>query len=459
MHIRSYRNIQLPKAPTCSASSEEQPISEVRRSQLGAFDLPERGTPGTAALYKFLDGETLSHADSRDLSGWLRDAGLQDIERFSTMQQGSSFIPTLSLTRDSSEEVIGLLKQAHDRRMKFGVSVSDCIADEIARALYEVMASPQSRVTSFDYHQPSRWYVPEQSLATRDLLRECIQQCDTLECVSGSPQVLSLLERGVREISLDSYSAEHNVEELSSELLRVLRTGGVEKLDVTSTEADELWCAVQAVVAANLKLSPERSVQQIELHAPDTVDPGDGRRIVARASLAKHLRDIKLPSPSWVPELSGMRHEHEEGQSLHSLQGLGFNARDGLDDNDNDSRDLIDTLNWLDPTLRRNEQMRRFATEGATEQLTRTLSLQLFQDSDDQTREDHAGVPIQPLVEYFGKFLNTSGSHGLTVVSKATFLGAQEGRRQAEKNYRNNLTVQSMTHPLESDANSGVGEV
>ncbi|VTU39293.1 hypothetical protein H6CHR_05439 [Variovorax sp. PBL-H6] len=462
MRISSYRNIHLPKADSSGNASGETPsISEVRRSQLNAFDLPDRGTPGTTALYKFVDGETLSQADSRKLSGWLREAGLQDVERCFAMQQGSSFIPTLSLTSGSSEEVIGMLKQFHDSGMKFGVSVSDCIPDDIAQALYEVMASPQSRVTSFDYHQPNYVFATDAVLATRDLLSRCIKHCDTLECVSGSPQVLSLLEHGLPEIGLDFLGADCDAEDQFRELLRVLSEGGVERLEVTSMEAHELRSVVRAVVEANLRLSPERSVQQIELHAPDTIDPGDGKRIVAQAFSARHLTRMTLPSPDWVPELSEMRDRHTAGCWLQSLQLLVFNARDGLDDDD--GNDIDNTMHWLDPTLRRNEQMRRFATEGATELFTKAMSLHLFQGGENQTRKDHTNVPIQPLVEHFGKFFNTRDSQSLTVVNRATAAGAQEGRRKAEEHYQNNLTVQSMsqaaTQPLDSDANSDSSEV
>jgi hypothetical protein len=86
-----YRNIHMPSADPGSNASGEGPepsIVQVRCDLLADHGLqaPGRGTPRTAALYKFIDGEQLSPRDSLELSRWLEAAGPQNVELLEAMQ-------------------------------------------------------------------------------------------------------------------------------------------------------------------------------------------------------------------------------------------------------------------------------------------------------------------------------------------------------------------------------------
>src|SRR4051794_33461043 len=90
---RPYRNIYMPSARAAdhaSGEGAEQSIVEERCALLAAHGLqiPDRGTPGTAALYRFIDGEKLSRKDNLDLSRWLETAGPQEkAELLAAMQE------------------------------------------------------------------------------------------------------------------------------------------------------------------------------------------------------------------------------------------------------------------------------------------------------------------------------------------------------------------------------------
>ena len=146
----------MPNARPDDTASGEGPKSSIERRQLletyPGLQIPERNTEGTAALYKFIDCETLSRKDNLELSQWLERADMQNVGLLAAMQQIEPlFVPTLNLKFAwSSRLFIGLLQQASASGMTFGVSVTDAISKSVAQKLSDVMASQPPCVTSFD---------------------------------------------------------------------------------------------------------------------------------------------------------------------------------------------------------------------------------------------------------------------------------------------------------------------
>ena len=153
--------------------------------ELHGLKIPTPDTLGTSALFKFIDGTTLSRKDSLDLSKWLEEAGGQKLRsaRCHAEKRTSSFVPTLNLMFSwDSKEVIDLLEQASASSMTFGVSVTEDLSVPVAQKLYDVMASQPSRVTSFDDATVWRSRTSDASdasdiAAVRALLRNCIKAC------------------------------------------------------------------------------------------------------------------------------------------------------------------------------------------------------------------------------------------------------------------------------------------
>ncbi|WP_309974902.1 hypothetical protein, partial [Variovorax guangxiensis] len=243
--------------------------------ELNGLKIPTPDTLGTSALFKFIDGKTLSRKDSLDLSKWLEEAGGQNVGLLAAMQKKEfSFVPTLNLMFSwNSKRVIDLLEQASASSMTFGVSVTDQLLEPIAQKLSDVMASPQSRVASFD--DATVWQAPApEGPRIRELLRECIRHCTKLQYVSGSPGVLSLLDSNVPEIWLRgrNYST-RGQEQFQTALQRILSVGGVAKLSwesgaqrLPSEESEKVAQAItEAVAKANATLPGERGVYQVQL--------------------------------------------------------------------------------------------------------------------------------------------------------------------------------------------------
>jgi hypothetical protein len=224
-------------------------------------------------------------------------------------------------------DTINLLMDVHRRGMTFGVSVTQQLPESVAHVLYEAIARPQSHVRSFDFPCAA---ISEQgeAPAITDILRDCITHCGTLECVSGFPAVLSLLNRSVREIALVVLVPPV----ASEELLRVLTLGGVEKLSLKSDIGIAHQWVADAVAKANADLPPERSVLRLELRTYANVvavekDENLCKEIASRLFSAMHVTRLTLPNATRLSS----RHLEEVCAERGSLQSLTLDTRRGLE--------------------------------------------------------------------------------------------------------------------------------
>lgn len=435
-----FQNIHIGLVNNSSADIPAPLIVEARYDLLAhhGVQIPGRGARNTGALYKFLDAQPLSQRDNLELSRWLEAAGSRDAKLLLAIQKIEPlFVPVLGLMRNGQDkELINLLMDAHDGGLTFGVSVAEGLPESVALVLQGVMKSPQCRITSIDY--PCATISRQgQAPTIRAILRDGITDCTTLECVSGYPAVLSLLERGVPEIRLTALTPP--LAQTQGELLRVVSLGGVEKLSLKSDlEAAYRWFS-EAIVTANAQLPLERSVQKVELSTFSPAIQDDSREgIVAQLFSAKHLREITLPSADWLlldfpltPQSirGSVPHERplESWQSLQSLRSLElltftFAASDRLEYQS--KIDLERTIDLLGAVLKRNKQLRLLPTTEAGLAFTNTMT----------------GVVIEPLGEYLGEvFGGTETGRALAEVNTATAAGASKGRDTAMRTYQSNL--------------------
>ena len=374
----SSQNLHQSKANKVEIKSGKDPktteLRQLLEKMCPTLDIPERNREGAAVLYKFIDCKTLSRKDSLELSEWLELEVGQNVDLLAAMQKKApSFVPTLNLMSvQSPEEAASLFEQAATKGMTYGVSVTPQVSERIAEMLLDVMANPESPVTSFD--EAIIW---DPSPDNSELLRKCINNCTKLQYVSGSKHVLSLLERSIPEISLTGNLTavsgsnhllsllERSIPEISltgnfkdhkqfqDDLLRVLRLGGVEKVSFESDTESLLQCFVDAVAEANATLSPRSSVHKVELLTGDTVE--NCKEVVATLLSAKHVTDIALPDPSWMPDSNEMLKMYESGDCLESLQSVTFDMPDGLE-----TEGLPDRLVSI---LQRNKQLALLATK------------------------------------------------------------------------------------------------
>jgi hypothetical protein len=348
----SSQNLHQSKANKVEIKSGKDPktteLRQLLEKMCPTLDIPERNREGAAVLYKFIDCKTLSRKDSLELSEWLELEVGQNVDLLAAMQKKApSFVPTLNLMSvQSPEEAASLFEQAATKGMTYGVSVTPQVSERIAEMLLDVMANPESPVTSFD--EAIIW---DPSPDNSELLRKCINNCTKLQYVSGSKHVLSLLERSIPEISLTGNFKDHK--QFQDDLLRVLRLGGVEKVSFESDTESLLQCFVDAVAEANATLSPRSSVHKVELLTGDTVE--NCKEVVATLLSAKHVTDIALPDPSWMPDSNEMLKMYESGDCLESLQSVTFDMPDGLE-----TEGLPDRLVSI---LQRNKQLALLATK------------------------------------------------------------------------------------------------
>lgn len=252
-----------------------------------------------------------------------------------------------------------------------------------------------------------------------------------------------------------------SLEKFSTELLRVLKLGGVEKFsldrkDRSMDHSSQLvvhQLVVDAVAEANAGLPPQRSVRQVELSTRGLRADGDIRdedraRIVDRLFSAKHVTAITLPGPNWVPSFSTVQKAHQERRWLQSLQSLTFMPSDGYVSEKLEKPITEQKMDWLPPILQRNKQAALLATSYAGGALSAAVTWNLFENDRTFHLSQHAGIGIEPLARHLGEaFANTSYAQTLTVLNKSAANAAEKGRTEADTQYQENLQVRSSAQP------------
>jgi hypothetical protein len=322
-----------------------------------------------------------------------------------------------------------LLGDAHDKGLTFGVSVSGPIAEDTARALHAVMTSPQSRVTSLDYASVKP--LPD-TQATHDL-RDAIANCHTLQCVSGFPGILDLLERGIPEIALKAITAGLNEEQLT----KVLGFGGVTKLSLKSDVIQAHQSLAKAVSDANAKLPGNKCVREVELATYSSrreIDP-NAADVVCRLLDARHLEALRLPNPHWLTGASVHMASLTERHSLESLTFAEEAGRLGAWEVDEETNS---ELAALDRAMERNRFHRNYCmTRGAATALTGAMTQSLFENSPVQHLHMHAGAPVDELAKHLASnFGSTRTGQAITSVNTKTRNAAREKRFDSEDHYR-----------------------
>jgi hypothetical protein len=297
------------------------------------------------------------------------------------------------------------------------------------------MTSPQSKVTSLDYGGMKA--LPEGE-PTRDLLRDAITNCHTLQRVSGFPGILDLLERGIPEIALKAMNADLD----AAQLTRVLGCGGVTQLSLKSDLFQPHQSLATAVFAANAKLPGDQCVREVELEtfsARTQLAPDVAADVVCPLLATKRLEKLRLPNPHW---LSGAPMNMASLAERHSLESLTFAEEDRIDEKTNAE------LAGIHHALGRNRLDRHHRTTGgAALALTAAMTKGMLENHPVDHLRMHAGLPVEELANHlkaeFGSTMTPTGQ-AITSVNRETGNAAHDEHFKPEVHH-----LRKMSAPME----------
>ncbi|GAA4329660.1 hypothetical protein GCM10023165_02740 [Variovorax defluvii] len=347
--------------------------------------LKKHGHPGTSlfissketcpGLHRFLNGlEAITREDSLQISTSLKARlGRQDVKLLHAMQKlDPDFIPCLMLYgsdlgkpdwRDPQErkkfdvefernadELCVVLREAAQLGLTFNVDVggAEPMALRVALALHDVMSSPQCKVKGLQLSEDDDLSeFPE----TREVLRQCIRDCSTLEWVRSASSAIGLLARGVPTFEITS--ADLLIDE--DEIAEILNRGGTPAVHLTCQDSQSHIVLAKAIRHGNSTLPADLGVRSVKLHdegaikKPEKFVLKEMARCMEDLFSTPHLTQLEIPNVAWLARLDPMRAAALIQRS--SLQTLSFER------NDVESPEGQKVLDQLWPHLQANRDL------------------------------------------------------------------------------------------------------